>query len=167
MLSNRSLKQTPISLSSCEAEFYAASACAGELLGLAELFKELHYDVAVPLEMDSESATHILQPRTRRTQTYRNTMFGNTTVGTRETSIRESSGQQEQHSRSLHETSGWIANTVAIQQWIRQKCLSVGRVDKKRTTADLFTISLRGTTNAVAFQETGVAFQCRHGRLRA
>ena len=36
---NRSLKQTAISLSSCEAEFYAASACAGELLGLAELFK--------------------------------------------------------------------------------------------------------------------------------
>ena len=45
---NRSLKQTAISLSSCEAEFYAASACAGKLLGLAELFKELHYDVAVP-----------------------------------------------------------------------------------------------------------------------
>ena len=40
---NRSLKQTAISLSSCEAEFYAASACAGELLGLAELFKELHF----------------------------------------------------------------------------------------------------------------------------
>ena len=35
---NRSLKQTAISFSSCEAEFYAASACAGELLGLAELF---------------------------------------------------------------------------------------------------------------------------------
>ena len=30
---NRSLKQTAISLSSCEAEFHAASACAGELLG--------------------------------------------------------------------------------------------------------------------------------------
>ena len=53
---NRSLKQTAISLYSCEAEFYAAGACAGELLGLAELFKELHYDVAVPLEMDSDSA---------------------------------------------------------------------------------------------------------------
>ena len=38
---NRSLKQTA-SLSSCEAAFYAASACAGELLGLAELLKELH-----------------------------------------------------------------------------------------------------------------------------
>ena len=33
---NRSLKRTAISLSSCEAEFYAASACAGKLLGLAE-----------------------------------------------------------------------------------------------------------------------------------
>ena len=49
---NRSLEQTAISLSSCEAELYAASACAGELLGLAELFRELHYDVAFRLEMD-------------------------------------------------------------------------------------------------------------------
>ena len=62
-MSNRSLKQTSVSLSSCEAEFYAASACAGELLGLAELFKELHYKVSVRLEMDSDSARHILQRR--------------------------------------------------------------------------------------------------------
>ena len=60
-LCNRSLKQTAISLSSCEAEFYAASACAGELLGLAELFKELYYKVSVRLEMDSDSARHTLQ----------------------------------------------------------------------------------------------------------
>ena len=60
---NRSLKQTAISLSSCEAEFYAASACVRELLGLAELFKELHYKVSVRLEMDSDSARHILQRR--------------------------------------------------------------------------------------------------------
>ena len=60
---NRSLKQTAISLSSCEAEFYAASACAGELLGLAELLKELHYKVSVRLEMDSDSARRILQRR--------------------------------------------------------------------------------------------------------
>ena len=58
---NRSLKQTAISLSSCEAEFHAASTCAGELLGLAELFKELHYKVR--LEMDSDLARHILQRR--------------------------------------------------------------------------------------------------------
>ena len=58
---NRSLKQTAVSLSSCEAEYHAASACARELLGLAELFKELHYDVAVRLEMDSDSARHLLQ----------------------------------------------------------------------------------------------------------
>ena len=49
---NRSLKQTAISLSSREGEFYAASACAGELLGLAELFLELHCNVSVRLEMD-------------------------------------------------------------------------------------------------------------------
>ena len=58
---SRSLKQTAISLSSCEEEFHAASACAGELLRLAELFKELHYKVSVRVEMDSHSARHILQ----------------------------------------------------------------------------------------------------------
>ena len=52
---NRSLKQTAISLNSCEAEFHAASACAGELLCLAELFKELHHNVSVRLEFDSDS----------------------------------------------------------------------------------------------------------------
>ena len=46
---NRSLKQTVISLSSCEAEIYAVSTCAGEFLGVAELFKELHYNVSVRL----------------------------------------------------------------------------------------------------------------------
>ena len=60
---NRSLKQTAISLSSCEAEFYAASACAEELWGLAELLKELRYNVSVRLEMDSDSARHILHRR--------------------------------------------------------------------------------------------------------
>ena len=37
MLLDKSLKQTAISLSSCEAEFCAASSGAGELFGLAEL----------------------------------------------------------------------------------------------------------------------------------
>ena len=60
---NGSLKQTAISLSSGEAKFCAASACAGELLGLAELFKQPHYNVSVRLEMDSDSARHILQRR--------------------------------------------------------------------------------------------------------
>ena len=41
-----------MALSSCEAEFYGASACAVELLGLAELFKEL-----------PDSARHVLQRR--------------------------------------------------------------------------------------------------------
>ena len=44
---NRSLKQAEDSLSSCEAEYHAANACARELLGLAELFKELHCNVSV------------------------------------------------------------------------------------------------------------------------
>ena len=73
---NRSLKQTAVSLSSCEAEFYAASVCAGELLELAELFKELHCNVSIRLEMDSDSATHSTAQRTRRTKAYRHTRKG-------------------------------------------------------------------------------------------
>ena len=53
---HRSLKQTATSLNSCGAEFYADSACAGELWRFAELFKILHYNVTVRLEMDSDSA---------------------------------------------------------------------------------------------------------------
>ena len=37
--------------------------CAGELLGLADFFEELHYKVSVRLEMDSDSARHTLQRR--------------------------------------------------------------------------------------------------------
>ena len=55
----RGQKQTSVSLCSCEPEFYAASACAGELLGLAELFKER----CSSSRMDSDSARHILQRR--------------------------------------------------------------------------------------------------------
>ena len=105
---NRSLKQTALSLSSCEAEFYAASACAGELLGLAELFKELHYKISVRLEMDSDSARHILQRRGA--------------GGLKHIEIRY----------------------LSIQQWIREKRLSVSRVDTKNNTADLFTKHLDG-----------------------
>ena len=60
---DRSLKLTAISFSSCESEFYAASACTGELLGLAELFEELHCKVSVRFEMDSYSARQVLQRR--------------------------------------------------------------------------------------------------------
>ena len=61
---SRNLKQTAISLSSCEAEFHAASAFAGELLELAELFKELHYNVSVRLEwIQIRSVRHSLQRR--------------------------------------------------------------------------------------------------------
>ena len=114
---NRSLKQTAISHSLCEADFYAASACAGKLLGLAELFKELQYNVfSSSRDGFRLGKTHYPAQGTRRTQTYRNTMPCNTTVDTRETSICESSGHEDQHCRSLHETSGWIANTVAHEE---------------------------------------------------
>ena len=105
---NRSLEQTATSLSSCEAELYAASACAGELLGLAELVKELHCDVAVRLEMDSGSARHILQRK-------------------------EPGGLKHIEIRCL-----------ATQQWVRDKRLSVSRVDTKNSTADLLTKHLDG-----------------------
>ena len=63
MICNRSLKQTVISLSSCEAEFCVASTCAVELVGLAEFVQELHYTVSEKLEMDSDPARHVLQRR--------------------------------------------------------------------------------------------------------
>ena len=43
-------------------------------------------------------------------------MLGNTTVDTRETFVSESSGHEKQDCRSFHETSGWIANTVAREE---------------------------------------------------
>ena len=70
-LCNRSLKQTAISLSSCEADFHAASACAGELLGLAELFKKLHKDVFRSSRDGFRlGKTHSTAQETRRTQTH-------------------------------------------------------------------------------------------------
>ena len=114
---NRSLKQNAISVSSCEAEFYAASACAGELLGLAELFKELHCNVSVRLEMDSDSARHILQRRgPGRLKHIEIRCLGKTTVDTRSTSIGGAREHERHHCRSLHETSGLIANTVAREE---------------------------------------------------
>ena len=116
---NRGLKQTAISLSSCEAEFFAASACAGELLGLAEHFKELHYKVSVRLEIDSDSARHILQRRRP--------------GGLKHIEIR----------------------CLSVQQWIREKRLSVSRVDTKNSTADLFTKHLDGLRTRALAKEIG------------
>ena len=83
---NRSLKQTAISFSSCEAE-----------LGLAELFQELHYNVTVRLEMDSDSAPRILQGR------------GQAPTGwTR--------GNENEFSGSVHEVYGWTTNAVALNE---------------------------------------------------
>ena len=104
---NRSQNQTAISLSSCEAEI-SASASARELPGLAELLKELHHNVSVRLETDSDSPRHILQGR-------------------------EMGGLKHIEIRCL-----------AVQQWIREKRLSVGRVNTKDNTADLFTKRLDG-----------------------
>ena len=58
---NRSLKQTAISLSSCEAEFCASSAGAGELYGLAELFEEYRHTVSVRVEINSNSTRQKLK----------------------------------------------------------------------------------------------------------
>ena len=119
---NRNLKQTAISLSSCEAEFYAASACAGEVLGLAELFKELHHKVSVRVEMDSDSARHILQRRGP--------------GGLKHIEIR----------------------CLSVQQWIREKRLSVSRVDTKNNTADLFTKHLDGLRTRALAKKLGLRF---------
>ena len=61
MLCDRSLMQTAISLSSCEAEVFAAIACTETHLGHAELSDELHYKVSVRLQLDSDSARQVLQ----------------------------------------------------------------------------------------------------------
>ena len=114
---NRSLKQSAIRLSSCEAEFCAASACAGELLGFAELSKELHYNVSVRLEMDSDSARHILQRRRPggllhveiRCLAIRQWIREKVSVG-------GSSGHERQYCRSHHETSAWTENAVARKE---------------------------------------------------
>ena len=84
------------------------SPCAGKLLGLAELLKELHCDVAARLDMYSDSARHILQRRGP--------------DGLKHIEIR----------------------CLAMQQWVREKRLSVSRVDTKNNTADLFTKHLDG-----------------------
>ena len=89
-------------------KFYAASACAGELLGLAELFKELQYNVFSSSRDGFRLARHILQRRGQ--------------GGLKDIEIR----------------------CLAIQQWIREKLLSVSRVDTKINTADLFTKHLDG-----------------------
>ena len=109
---------TAVSLNSCEIEFYAASACARERWRLAELLKEYHSNVSVRLEMDSDSARHILQrkgPGGLKHIEIR-CLAMQYTVDARETSICESNGHEEQHCRSLHETSGWIANTIICEE---------------------------------------------------
>ena len=63
LLLSKALKQKVKSLSSCEAEFYAASACAIELLGLKEFLQELGFRVVASLYMDSDSARSILKRR--------------------------------------------------------------------------------------------------------
>ena len=50
-------------------ELVLRSQCLRELLGLAD-FKELHCNVSVHLEMDSDAARHTLQRRTGRTQAH-------------------------------------------------------------------------------------------------
>ena len=110
---NRSLKQT-ISLSSCEAEFYAASFLRRRIVGTrrtlqgTSLQRVSSYRGGLRL-----GKTHSTAQGIGRTQAHRDTMLGNTTLNTSKTSICKSSGHEKQHSRSFHETSGWIENTVA------------------------------------------------------
>ena len=120
---NRSLKQTVIS---DQSQFMRSRVTTQPVLAQETcwdsqtyFFKELHLNVSVRLEMDSR---HFLQAHfleRKRTQADSNISkydACNTTVDTRETFVGESSGHDEQHCRSLHETSGWIANTVAREE---------------------------------------------------
>ena len=115
---HRSLKQTAISLSSCEADRVLRSQCLRKrTVGTRRTLQR------TSLQRFSSSRdrfrlgkTHSTAQGTRRTRTYRNTMPCNTPVDPRETFVGESSGHEEQHCRSLHETSGWIAKTVAREE---------------------------------------------------
>ena len=100
------------SLRSCEAEFHAASACARELLGLAELFKELHYNVTVRLRNGFRRSETTLCSA----EDQEDSMLGSATVDPSKAPISGQSGHEKQLSRSLHETSGWIANAVAHEE---------------------------------------------------
>ena len=104
---NRSLKQTVISLSSCEAEIYAVSTCAGEFLGLTELFKELHYNVSLRLRWIQ--IRHVTFSR-----------------------------EEDQEDSSTLNYDACLYNTGS------KKRLSVGRVNMKDNTADIFTKFLGG-----------------------
>ena len=87
------------------------------LLGLAELFKELHYNVSVRLEMDSDSARHILQrkgPGGLKNIEIRCFAIQQWVREKRLSVGREWTRRTTQ--QSLHETSGWIATTVACEE---------------------------------------------------
>ena len=92
------------------------------IVGLAELFKEIHYNVSVRLEMESDSARHILQ-------------------------LRGPGGLKHIEIRCL-----------AIQQWVREKRLSVSRVETKNNTADLFTKHLDGLRTRALAKKLGLRF---------
>ena len=79
------------------------------MLGLAELVKELHYEVSVRLEF--VQILHVTFSRER--------------------------DQGEDSSTSKF-------RCLAMQQWIREKRLSVGRVDANNSTVDIFTNFLDG-----------------------
>ena len=117
-LCNWGPKQTAISLSSCEAEFYTASACAGKL-GLAALFKELHYGVSVRLEMDSDSARHILQRRCPGGLQHNELRCLATQQWIREKRLSASRVETKNNSADLFTKHLDVANTVACEEtWV-------------------------------------------------
>ena len=142
MLCNRSLKQTAISLSSCEAEFNAGSLCAGKLLGLAELFKELHCNVSVHLELDSDSARHILQREGP-----------------------DDSSTVDKRKKDVHPLNTWIRKTTeqisSRRFWMdHERSGSQGSLDdtslEARTTESLTTASSRAEVQVFSSDRDGV-----------
>ena len=115
---SRSLKQTAISLSSCEAEFSTASACArdpsrsrrtlprtslGTLQFVSKWIQIRH--VAFYSEEDREDSSTL---KIRCLAVHQWIM--------RETFIGWTREHERQHRRSLYETSGWTENGVALKE---------------------------------------------------
>ena len=90
-----------------QAEFYEASACAGELRGLAELFKELHFTtfqfVSRWIQIRQDTFNSAEDPANSSISKIRCLATQQWTRG--KTSIGGASGHERQYCRSLHETS--------------------------------------------------------------
>ena len=88
-----------------------------ELLGLAELFEELHYNVSIRLEKGSDSARHILQRRGPGGLKHIEIRCLAFQQWIREKRLLVERVDTKDNSADLfHETSGWTENAVACEE---------------------------------------------------